>query len=437
MIKNKNVANAGWIIGCKMIQALLGVVISMLTARYLGPTQFGTINYAAAIVAFVTPIAKLGLTHVIVQEIVYSPDDEGKILGSSMIMSLISSFLCIIGVISFSVIANPNEKETIIVCALYSILLIAQATELIQYWFQAKLMSKYPSVVSVIMYIVISIYKAILLLTKKGIYWFAVSNAIDHLIIGIVLLIIYQHKTNNKLQFSFSWGKKLFSKGKFFIISGMMVTIFTQTDKIMLKVMIGDMATGIYSAACACATMTSFVFVAIIDSMRPTIVEYQKKSRDLYETNMCRLYAIVIFMALAQSLAMTMFAKPIVWVLYGKEYFNAISVLRIVVWYTTFSYIGSIRNVWILAEGKQKYLWIIDLSGALANIFLNLLLIPLLGIEGAAIASLATQIFTNVIIGFIIKPIRYNNVLMVRSLHPIFLIGMIRMIANKKASKSL
>lgn len=433
MIKNKNVANAGWIIGCKMIQALLGVVISMLTARYLGPTQFGTINYAAAIVSFVTPIANLGLTHVIVQEIVYSPDDEGKILGSSMIMSLISSFLCIIGVISFSVIANPNEKETIIVCALYSILLIAQATELIQYWFQAKLMSKYPSVVSAIMYIVISIYKAILLLTKKGIYWFAVSNAIDHLIIGIVLLIIYQHKTNNKLQFSFSWAKRLFSKGKFFIVSSMMVTIFAQTDKIMLKFMIGDMATGIYSAACACATMTSFVFAAIIDSMRPTIVEYKKKSRDLYETNMCRLYAIVIFMALVQSLVMTIFAKPIVWILYGKEYFNAISVLRIVVWYTTFSYMGSIRNIWILAEEKQKYLWIINLSGALANIFLNLLLIPLLGIEGAAIASLATQIFTNVIIGFIMKPIRYNNILMIRSFNPKFLADMVKTVVNKKS----
>ena len=60
MIRNKNVANAGWIIGCKIVQALLGLVISMLTARYLGPSQFGVINYAAALVAFVAPVAKLG-----------------------------------------------------------------------------------------------------------------------------------------------------------------------------------------------------------------------------------------------------------------------------------------------------------------------------------------------------------------------------------------
>ena len=434
MIRNKNIANAGWIIGCRVIQALLGVVISMLTARYLGPAQFGVINYAAAIVAFVTPIMKLGLTHVIVQEVVYSPEDEGKILGSSMIMSLISSVFCIMGVVAFSMIANPEDKQTTVVCFLYSILLIAQATEIIQYWFQAKLISKYPSVVSVIVYIIISIYKAVLLLAKMSIGWFAISNAIDHLIIGIVLIIIYKKKSNHKLQFSFDWAKKLLGKGKFFIVSSMMITIFAQTDKIMLKFMAGDVATGIYSAASTCAAMTSFVFVAIIDSMRPTIVEYKKKNSSLYETNICRLYAIIIFLALAQSLAMTLLAKPIIWILYGKEYFDAISVLQIVVWYTTFSYIGSVRNVWILAEEKQRHLWIINLSGAVTNVVLNVFLINLWGAIGAAVASVITQIFTNVVIGFIVKPIRYNNVLMMKSFNPKVLQDMIKAAIGKKTA---
>ena len=111
--------------------------------------------------------------------------------------------------------------------------------------------------------------------------------------------------------------------------------------------------------------------------------------------------------------------------MYGSDYSPAIVVLRIVVWYTTFSYLGSIRNIWILAEEKQKYLWIINLSGALFNVVFNLLLIPRLGIVGAAIASLATQIFTNVIIGFIIIPLRRNNVLMMESIHPKYIKEMI------------
>ena len=436
MIKNKNLANASWIIGCKVVQALLGVIISMLTARYLGPSSFGVINYAAAIVAFVAPITKLGLSHVLVQEIVYAPESEGKIIGSSLTMSFISSLLCIVGVISFSMITNANEPETVIVCSLYSALLVAHALELVQYWFQAKLISKYTSIVSVVVYLLISLYKIVLLIANKSVYWFAVANAIDHLLIGFILLAIYRWKSKQKISFSLEWAKKLFNKSKFFIVSSMMVTIFAQTDKIMIKFMIDDAATGIYSAASACAGMASFVFAAIIDSMRPTILEHKKNESQLYETNLCRLYSIIIYMALAQSLAMTLFAKPIIWILYGTQYFASISVLSIIVWQATFSYIGSVRNIWILAEEKHSYLWIINLSGAITNVLLNLLLIPKWGVEGAAVASVVTQIFTNVIIGYIIKPIRGNNTIMLKSFNPSVLLGMIEQIIKKKADKN-
>ena len=77
-----------------------------------------------------------------------------------------------------------------------------------------------------------------------------------------------------------------------------------------------------------------------------------------------------------------------------------------------------VRNIWILAENKQKYLWIINLSGALANVALNAVLIPSMGSDGAAWASLVTQMFTNVVTGFLIRPIRRNNRLMFQSLNP-------------------
>ena len=86
-------------------------------------------------------------------------------------------------------------------------------------------------------------------------------------------------------------------------------------------------------------------------------------------------------------------------------------------WYTTFSYLGAVRDIWILAENKQKYLWIINLSGASVNICLNAFMIPVYGINGAAAASLITQIFTNVMMGFILKPIRPCNRLMLQSLN--------------------
>lgn len=418
MNKNRVVKNASWIIGIQIVKSLLGLVISMLTARFLGPSNFGLINYAASIVAFVTPIMYLGLNGVLVQEIVNTPEKEGEILGTSVTMTFLSSLLCVIGVISFAAAVNRGERETVIVCALYSTLLIFQSLELLNYWFQAKLLSKYASGVALFAYAVISGYKIYLLAAHKSIYWFALSNALDYMIIVIGLFIVYKRLGGGRLRFNLSTARRLWGKSRYYIVSNMMIAIFAQTDRIMLKLMINDAATGYYSAAVACAGMTGFVFTAIIDSFRPLIFDDKKTDEIRYEKDMCWLYGIIIYLSLLQSLVITLFSGLIIKILYGAAYSASINALKLIVWYTTFSYLGSVRNIWILAENKQKYLWIINLSGALANVALNYILIPITGIMGAALASLVTQIFTNVIIGFIIRPIRYSNTLMLRALNP-------------------
>lgn len=432
MNRNKVVKNASWLIGIQLVKAVLALVISMLTARFLGPSGFGLINYAASIVSFVAPIMYLGLTGVLVQELVTHPEREGEILGTSIFLTLISSLFCIGGVAAFVSIANFGERDTFLVCLLYSTLLIFQSLEIMIYWFQAKLLSKYSSMVALFAYLIISGYKIFLLATGKSVYWFAVSNALDYMVIAIGLLFVYRRMGGARLRFSTETAKNLLKKSRYYIIPDMMVAIFAQTDRIMLKLMIDDAATGYYSAAVACAGMTAFVFSAVIDSFRPMIFEDKKNNEGQYEKDVCRLYSIIIYLSLLQSVFITVFAGLIIRILYGVDYAPSVSALRLIVWYTTFSYVGSVRNIWILAESKQKYLWVINLTGAAANVVLNYFLIPVMGIMGAALASLITQIFTNVIIGFIIKPIRYNNRLMIKALNPADCVRAVKVLLAKR-----
>ena len=425
--KNRVAQNAMWIIGVKIVQSLLALVINMLTARYLGPTSYGLITYASSLVAFVAPIMKLGFDSVLVQELVNEPEAEGKILGTTMLTSFVSAVFCIIGLTSFVYGISPNEKETILVCLLYNISLLFQALEHITYWYQARLISKYTSVIALVAYVVLSGYKIFLLATSKSIYWFAISNSLDFAIIAIVSIVVYKKLGGRKLEFSWTLGKQVFSRSHHYILSSMMAAIFGQTDKIMIKMMIGETATGYYGAAVTCVWLTGFVFDAITDSFRPSILEGQNESEDIFKSRLTMLYSIVIYLSLAQSVVMTVFAKLIIYIFYGEAYSPAISALQIIVWYTAFSYIGTVRNIWILAKGKQRYLWIINMCGAVANVMLNFLLIPTWGINGAAIASLITQIFTNVIVGYIVKPIRPNNKIMLSALNPKYL-----MLALKK-----
>lgn len=432
MIKNKVVKNATWIIACKIIQAVLGAIVTALSTRFLQPSGYGLISYAASIVAFATPIMQLGLNGIIVQELVNHPDEEGQTMGTTLGMTFFSSLFCIVGVVVFVSVANVGKTETIIVCALYSVMLLFQAGEMLTYWFQAKLKSKYTSIVMLIAYFVVSAYKIILLVLKGSIYLFSLSTAFDFMIIAISLFIIYKKVGGGKLSFSFAKAKKMFSKSKYYILSNLMIIIFAQTDKIMLGHMLGIESTGFYSAAVTCATMTSFVFAAIIDSARPRIFENKKLDNDKYHKNLIQLFSIIIYLSLIQCIVMTIFAPYVIAIFGGEAYKPSIDALRIVVWYTTFSYMGSVRNIWLLAEEKYKYVFAINVSGAIMNVILNIVFIPMWGILGAAFASLVTQIFNNLIINVIIRPVSKVNRLIVKSLNPSYIFEFLRKRANKK-----
>lgn len=414
----KVIQNAAWIIGTQIIKALLGVAISMFTARYLGPTNYGLINYAASIVAFAAPIMYLGLNNTLVQEIVAAPHREGEILGTAISMSFSSSILCIAGIAAFVSLANTGEKETLAVCLLYSILLIFQSADLINYWFQAKLLSKYSSTVSLCAYLAISCYKAFLLITGKSIYWFALSNAVDYFLISGILFLIYHKVGTQRLSFSFCTAKLMLKKSKYYIVSNLMIVIYAQTDRIMLKLMIGDAETGYYSAAVYCAGMASFVFSAIIDSVRPVALAHKSENEAEFESDIISLYSVIIYLAILYSIAVSVLSPLVILLLYGKEYSAAIPVLQIIVWYCTASYLGGARDVWILARSLQKHLLLINMLGAGMNIVLNVFLIPLWGASGAAIASVITQYTINIVFTSVYKPTRRTGYLMLKGCNP-------------------
>lgn len=424
---NRVVKNASWIIGCRIIQLFLSLILTMLTARFLGPANYGVLNYAISVTAFFVPIALLGINSVLVQELVSYPEEEGRILGSSLILGLISSVLCVLGVILFVSIANNNEPDTIFVCGLYSLMMVFQVLELMQYWFQAKLLSKYTSVISLIAYFIVSSYKFYLLSTNKGIRFFALAYSLDYLIISVGLLVLYCfRKDTQKLQFSKTIAKRIINKSKYYILSSLMVTLFAQQDKVMIKMLIGNEATGLYSAAVTIVTMSGFVFVAVIDSVRPTIYESKQISEHIYEDKIIGLYSIIIYMCLIQGIIFNSFADIIINVVYGNKYDASVPALKILVWYSSFSYIGGVRDIWLLAENKQKYLVLINIIGASINLLLNAVLIKTLGICGAAIASLITQAFTNIILTFFIKPIRRNNYFVFKALNPKYAVEIVK-----------
>lgn len=391
-LKNNKVAkNTIWMISERIIQMLISLIVGSLSARYLGPSNYGLINYGTSIISLFLSITKLGLENVIIKEYIENKDKNGEIVGTALGMRMIASLISIILIMILIMILKPNQILIQIVTILQAISLIFQSYEVIDYWFQSQLKSKYVSITKTIAYIVVAIYKIYLLATGKSVIWFALSLTIDYGLIFIILIIQYKKSKGQKLKFSLETSKNVIKKSYHFIISGMFVTLYTQMDKIMIGSILNETQVGLYSAATTICTLWAFIPEAIINSMRPTIYESNKNNTENYLKKLRLLYCIIFWMGILFSLGITLFSKYIILILYGKNYLTARTSLIIAVWYTTFAYLGTARGIWVVCEEKNKYAKKYVIIGAIINLVLNSILIPKFGIEGAAFATLISQ----------------------------------------------
>lgn len=416
--KSKVVKNSAAIMTGKVLQMIISFVISILSARYLGPSNFGIIGYAGAIVTFFIPIANLGINTLLTFEMVSNENEEGKILGTSLILQIVSSIFCVIGATLVAFLLNRDEKLTQIVVFLYSLEMIFKSFEILEYWFQAHFISKYYTIASTAAYIIVSVYKIILLVLGASVEWFAFTMVLDFFVIAILAYIYYKKKGGQKFEFSKDWAKHLTKKGRSLIWSSLMAAVYTQIDKIMIKNIINESQVGFYSLSSSIIGMWTFVLIAIVNSTNPVIVKYKNKNEELYHRSLIGRYALIMYVCLFVTLMVCISVRPAIWLLYGEEYLSAAVSTKILTFGTIFTYWGVAKGIWFISENKQKYLKWLSLCGAASNCILNYLLIPMYGINGAAIATVASEMIVNFISGFFIKEIRISSVLMLRSINP-------------------
>ena len=403
---NRFFSNTMWDIGGKVFQMFLTLVVGMLTARYLGPSNYGVIGETASYVSFFSVICQLGFTSTAVKEIIDHEDRQGEILGTTIVFRIITSLISSIAITVLMYVMKGGDKLIVAVAFLQSLSLIFQSFEMIHYWYQSRLETQVSVKIQSIAYMIMAAYKIVILALGKSVEWFAFSTALEAAVVGLFLLIVYNRGEGQGLSVSVSAGIEILKKSYHFILSGLMVTIYSEMDKIMLGQMLSEEAVGYYTAATKISSMWSFVVTALINSARPVIISSKSKSNELYIKQNKRLYSAVIWIGIAAGLGITLLAKPIIYILYGIEYMPSVSSLQISAWYTMFSMLGSARGIWVVCEDKAKYVKYYLGIGAVLNVILNYLLIPLYGPGGAAAATLVTQIFTAVFAPAIFKETR-------------------------------
>ena len=415
-LKNAESKNAMWLICGRVIQMILSLFVSIISARYLGPSNYGLISYGLAYASLFTSLCTLGINSVIIKNFYDKPEEQGLTIGTSIVLRFLSGVLSSISIFAISLVLDYGETTTIIVVCLCSVSLVFQALDSFSFWFQSQYNSKKTAVATLIAFLVASSYKIILLIFNMSVIWFAAANALDYLVLGILLFVFFKTCKGPALSFSWRKGKELLKTSYHYILSGAMVAVYGQTDKLMLKQMLNESSVGYYGVAVSVCGVWTFVLTAIIDSIYPTILRLKEVDNEEYIRKNKQLYCIVFYISVFVSVCFLLLGQFVIRLLYGNEFLPASRVLMVISWYTAFSYLGVARNAWMVCEGKQKYLKWMYLLAAIINIGLNLLFIPFLHEVGAALASLITQVFTSIILPLIWKETRPNSIMMIRAI---------------------
>ena len=231
-----------------------------------------------------------------------------------------------------------------------------------------------------------------------------------------MLFIFYKKENGQQLHISIEKGKETLCESYHFIISGVMSAIYSQMDRIMIGSFMTDIDVGLYTTATAICGMWVFVPTAIINSFRPKIMELKRSGNEKsYLRRLEQLYSGIIWLCIFVSIGVCILGEFIVRILYGTAYLGAVETLRISIWYETFAMIGTARGIWILCEDKNKYVKYYLFIGAVVNLILNWWMIPIWGINGAAIATLITQFITSLIAPLAFKATREHTRIVIRS----------------------
>lgn len=414
--KRRVINNMGWLLGGKIVNMILSFFVSLATARYLGPDNFGSINYVAAYVSFFSSITSLGLSVIVIKEVSMGNEDDNEVIWTGILMRFLTAVFSTVSVIALVSVTDAGDPLIVRIAVLESIGILASAFDTFMYWFQGKLLGKYTSIAGVLAYLGMSLYRIYLLANGADILWFALATSVDTLILSSVLMIFYIKQNGFHLKVSLALGKRLMRQSYHYMISGLIAILYSKVDQIMLKHMLDSYSVGLYSVALAIAGLWGMIPSAFIQSVSPILYKDAEENRQMFYKRLKQSYAGIWLLNVCWSVLISVFSYWVLYLLYGEKYLGAQGALIIVVWYTGISSIGSLTQVYLATEDKNKYVNYFALAGFVTDVILNFLLIPKFGIMGAATATLATYTVIHIVMPLVLRETRTAGKLIIQGM---------------------
>ncbi|ADE35619.1 flippase [Methanohalophilus mahii] len=401
--------NTSWLFFEHIVRLVVALFVSVYVARYLGPDQYGLLNYSISFVALFSAIATLGLDQIVIRELVKDRNKRDSLLGTAFVLKVSGAVLAI-AILAVGVQFTSNDLFTNLLIFIIAAGTLFQSMNVVDFYYQSKVQSKFSVQVKFWTIMGISLLKVYSIYIGAPLLWFAFLVLLENIILASGFFLIYNLKGLSifSWHFDLDMAKSLLKSSWPLIFSGIFIGIYMKIDQVMLKEMVDTQAVGLYAAAVKLSEAWYFVPTVIMTSFYPAIIEGKKISDEIYYQRLELLYGTVVWLAILIALPITFLGDWVIQILYGIDYVGAASVLKIHIWAAVFVFIGVANSKWLIIENLEKFALYRTMIGALCNVVLNLMLIPKYGIEGAATATVISYFIAAYLSMLFIGPTQKN-----------------------------
>ena len=366
----------------------------MLMARYLGVTEFGVITFAVGFTELFVFLTDPGLNKLIVRDVARDKSLGRKYVGNVAVMKSIFVFV-FFGWLALFVNVLGYSAQTIHVVYLIAIhIILRQFSNMLYALFQAHEKLEFQALGGILsnFFVFLGILYAVR--QELSVTGFALMFVIGSALDLVYTLIVCRTKFHwPKLQIDWIFWKKSLKEAWPLGTTSVFFIIYFRIDIVMLSLIRGDPDVGIYGAAFRISEILTLFPMIFMSAIFPVLSSYFKNSKSSFKKAYEKSVKFLFSLALLLALLTMLFAKKIIFLVYGEGYEGSVAALQILVWGTALLYVTSIQGTTFVAANQQKLRMKFLIMAVGLNISLNLLVIPKYGYIGASITTVITEIF--------------------------------------------
>lgn len=406
--------NSFWLLLDQLLRMAGGLIVGVWMARYLGPTRFGLLSYAQAIVAVVGACVSLGLNAVLVRDLVRTPAATGVLLGTASILKITGAMVGWAVCLLVAWLQPMADSQARLILPVVAASLIFQVLDVLDVFYQGRGESRVSAWGRMAGFVLASAARVALILSHAPLLAFAAVGTGELLFCGAGWLVAWRVRRIRTVEWSCEWtrARALLMESWPLALSGLAVYVQAYIDQVMLGTMLGSAELGQYAAAFRLVTAFSFLPIVLQTVAAPEITCAKRDDENLYRRRLHGLYRLMFILFLAIALPLMLLGPVITPMIFGPAYRGAAMLLPWLALRLFFANFGVARNLFITNEGLFRFSLVTALAGAAINVALNLIFIPAWGARGAIAASLVSFAATIFALDFLHSKLRANLRLM-------------------------